>query len=227
MPRDVYRTLPLVSRASVAAEYVRLARDLHDGVMQSLTSVALQIAAADRAIPTSPAHAHVILERVADDLLEGQAKLRTLIAQLRRGNRQPDVIVNVATALAQVADRVKQVWGVDVLLTVAPGVQQISSRTQREIYLIVHEGILNAAQHAGARTIRADIGVTRGRASIRVEDDGIGFDVHGVFDLSELDLLGIGPAVLKERVRALNGTLTLNSTAAGAHLDITVPIDAS
>lgn len=203
-----------------------LARDLHDDVMQSLTSLALQVAAADRAMTTDPAHAHAILARVSDEIVGCQRQLRTVIGNLRGESGDGHRIVDLGSACSQLSGRVKLLWDIDVFVTVGPGFAHVDQLTLREIYLIAQEGILNAARHAEARTILVDIRAGHGRATIHVEDDGHGFPYRGVFDLSTLDKMGLGPVVLRERVEALEGKLRLESTKAGARLDITVPIGA-
>jgi signal transduction histidine kinase len=59
---------------------------------------------------------------------------------------------------------------------------------------------------------------------IEVVDDGNGFPFHGRMTLNAIRESGIGPAMLAERVAALNGELSVESSGAGAKLEIFVPL---
>ena len=54
-------------------------------------------------------------------------------------------------------------------------------------------------------------------------DDGIGFDFRGTWSLDRLVTTGVGPKVIKDRVLSLNGNLMIESTPAGARIEITIP----
>ena len=68
--------------------------------------------------------------------------------------------------------------------------------------------------------------LTTGDSRIRIEvvDDGSGFPFHGRLTLEAIRESGVGPAMLAERVAALNGDLTVESGGAGARVEISVPL---
>jgi signal transduction histidine kinase len=109
---------------------------------------------------------------------------------------------------------------------VAPVVHLLPISTRYEIYAIVNEGVANAARHAAARRVSVMIGVTDGDVCIDVADDGRGFPFEGRHDLASLFESERGPLTLKERVRSLGGSMIIDSSNAGAKLEIRVPLRA-
>jgi signal transduction histidine kinase len=63
-----------------------------------------------------------------------------------------------------------------------------------------------------------------GRVIIMVADNGRGFSFQGRYDLAALTCMNMGPATLKERIASLGGTLSIESSPAGARLEIALPI---
>jgi len=79
-------------------------------------------------------------------------------------------------------------------------------------------------KHSQARQVLVRMGSVNGNWKIEIEDDGRGFPFSGRFSQDELDSLGKGPVVIKERVRLIEGKLTIESTPGrGSRLEVTVP----
>jgi signal transduction histidine kinase len=92
-----------------------------------------------------------------------------------------------------------------------------------EIYFIVHEALINAARHAKASAIHAEITSDRDKMRIVVADNGCGFPFHGRHDLAALTKMNLGPVTLRERVASLGGDLTIESCKTSASLEIALP----
>jgi signal transduction histidine kinase len=92
-----------------------------------------------------------------------------------------------------------------------------------DICLIVHEAVVNAARHAGASEVCVEVTRANGDVDVIVTDNGRGFPFQGNYNHAALNALQLGPVMLKERVRSLDGTLAIRSTPAGARLDIKLP----
>ena len=89
---------------------------------------------------------------------------------------------------------------------------------------ILQEALVNAARHAEASTLCANVVRDDGALRISVADNGRGFSFRGTYDLAALQQMQAGPVTLKERVSALGGGLVISSSEAGARLDITLPL---
>ena len=93
-----------------------------------------------------------------------------------------------------------------------------------ELARVVQEGLVNIRKHSGAHSAIVRFGEEDGTWKLVINDDGNGFPFTGRFTLGELDSMRRGPAIIKERVRAVGGDMVIESTAGhGSRLEITVP----
>jgi signal transduction histidine kinase len=211
---------------AVTAERLRLARDLHDGVLQTLTGAALQLQTARRLLTSDTRAAEDRLSQVQRIIAAGQNDLRFFIQQLGpRRNDEPSGAVNFRGRVVELADRVRRQWGVPVTVATEPENLQVSDKMANDTFLLIHEALVNAARHAHASAIQ--LAVLRGGKdlSIAVVDDGKGFPFEGRFTLDDLMKDQRGPRTLRERVAALGGRLELETGTAGTRLRIVVPAD--
>jgi signal transduction histidine kinase len=208
--------------AAITEERLRVARDLHDGLLQSLTGAALQLEMVHHLIASKPDAARQKL-RNAQDLIAGdQRELRLLISQLRPEN--PTLRPSLETRLLELADRFQRQWDLAVTMEVDPELSELRDGIASDVTSLVTEAIANAAKHA--RAGRIDASVRRGTGSIEivVTDDGNGFPFLGTYTLAELDEQRRGPVTLKERVASLKGDLHLVSTPTGSRVEVTLSL---
>jgi signal transduction histidine kinase len=214
-------------QAAALDERVRVARDLHDSVLQSLAGTALQLMAARRLVDRDPRAAAAQLDEVQQQIENGELEMRTFIRRLR-----PESAIATETTragfrerLQEVSRRVEQRWDVKVNSHVDASPDAWPETLKDEAFQIVRESILNAARHADPSVIRVDIDVIGHELRIRVADDGHGFPFKGTYTLQELNAMDKGPWSLRERVAALRGKLTVNSSDAGSDLTIALPLE--
>jgi len=207
--------------AAVGQERIRVARDLHDGVLQSLTGASLQLEAVHRLIGSDDDTARARVRNVQQVIETDQRELRSFITQLRPEAASPRS-ASLLARLETLAARFERQWDVGVQINMEPESPNFSDSLAAEIYNIVNEAAANAAKHAGGTHIDVNIDANDGEVVITVEDDGRGFPFHGTYDLNMLDELKRGPVTLKERVASLNGDLRLESSPAGTRLEVTL-----
>ena len=94
-----------------------------------------------------------------------------------------------------------------------------------DVFLLIHEALVNAARHARATTLQLALLREPGQLSIAVADDGQGFPFHGEFTLEDLARNQVGPRTLRERVSALGGSLLLESSPEGSRIRLVVPLE--
>jgi signal transduction histidine kinase len=211
---------------ALTAERLRLARDLHDGVLQTLTGAALQLQTARRLLASDARAAEDRLSQVQRIIAAGQNDLRFFIQQLGpRRNGEVSGAINFRGRVVELADRVRRQWGVPVTVATEPENLQVADRMANDVFLLIHEALVNAARHARASSIQ--LAVLRGPKdlSVAVVDDGEGFAFHGRFTLDDLMKDQRGPRTLRERVAALGGRLDLETGPNGTRLRIVVPAD--
>jgi signal transduction histidine kinase len=217
---SVYLLGRLRSRAT-AMERARLARELHDGVIQSLVGLEMHVDVLRRRLePTDDSAASELAEiqsRLRDEVLN----VRELMNDIRPVSGDAE---DVPGLLAGIADRFRRDSGIDArFLCTLPRVPLAPVRV-RELVRITQESLVNIRKHSGARTVVIRLGVSGDHCVLTVDDDGRGFGFEGRYTLEELDRARRGPVVIKERVRQLGGTMVLDSTPGrGSRLEISFP----
>ena len=218
---NVYLQRRLKSRASVV-DRARIARELHDRVIQSLIGTQLQVEALRlREADRLPAPVAEELASVVGALGAQTHEVRDLMQHLRPADLDPRQLVgHLAAVVGRFHDRtgIAAVFETDVETVSLPG------RVCREISGIVHEALTNVRKHADASRVSVGFGRRDGAWFLTVEDNGRGFPFDGRKTIDELARERLGPETLRERVAALQGTLVVDSRPGeGARLDITIP----
>ena len=218
----------LVQRTQHAAamdERIRLARDLHDGVLQSLTGAALQLQTVGRLFAEDPQAARNRLQEIQNLLAEEQRDLRFFIQELKPGPLgSPQADSDPTARLNELSERIERHWGLQVEVKIDRAGERIPAPLVREIYRLVHEALVNAARHARASVARVELSVQGDQVRVIVVDDGRGFRFHGHYDHARLTEMKLGPVTLKERIVSLGGTLSIDSSESGARLEIVLPV---
>lgn len=208
----------------VTTERVRLARDLHDGVLQTLTGAALQLQAARRTLSVDPAAAEERLSQVQRIIAAGQNDLRFFINQLGPQRVAESGPIDLRGRVHELADRIRRQWGVPVTVATEPASLEIPDLLVTDLFLLIHEALVNAARHARASAIQLAILREAHQISIAVVDDGQGFPFEGRYTLADLAREQIGPRTLRERVASLGGSLEIETSKKGSRVRLTVPL---
>lgn len=210
-------------QAAAADERMRLSRDLHDGVLQSLTGAALQLETVQRLWESEPQAARERLAAIQRLIVDEQRDLRFFI---RVSKLAPLGLTDVGlnTTLRQLITRLEGLWGLRVELHLDRHEDRSFDPLAYDICFIVQEALVNAARHALASEARVDVARANGSVHLAVANNGRGFPFEGDYDHARLDTLQLGPVMLKERIRSLGGTLAIHSTRSGARLDIRLPL---
>jgi signal transduction histidine kinase len=204
-------------------ERLRLARELHDGMLQSLTAAALQLEALARLAGTDPDAAYQGLHDIEQLIVEEQRALRTWIDAMT-----PAIPIAMATstdlakALQTLCRRTERQWSLTTRLSVSPhGV--IPRILGDEVYRLVQESLTNIVRHARARKASVQLELSHERVVVTVEDDGCGFTFRGRRDLAKLIETRSGPVSIRGRLASLSGDLVVTSTPHGSRLEMSLP----
>ena len=202
--------------AIIEEERARIARDLHDGVAQTLYFAALQADAGRQQLTQDR-------QQVAGTLHEIGDKIRAVIRDVRRtifALRPPDWSEGTfLEALERFSAGFAEQMGWQLHTDIAADLAPIPSRLQPTLYRIVQESFNNIAKHASASNIWLTLkpGSESRTIELVVRDDGVGFDPRQVDG-------GLGLEQMRSRVRRSGGRLTLESAPAeGTTVTATVP----
>jgi len=204
-----------------AMERARFARELHDGAVQSLIAVEMQVdvlrrQAASRTVPVADE-----LNRIQSLLREEVLKLLELMQQMKSFEVDSRKLIPFLT---DAVERFQRETGITARFVSEAQQVDMSSRVCRELARIVQEGLVNVRKHSGATHVLVRLGLRDGYYRISIEDDGRGFQFSGSLSYTQLEESGRGPLVIRERVRLIEGELTIESNPGkGARLEVSVP----
>lgn len=204
-----------------AIERARVARELHDGIIQSLIGLEMEVDVLRRQPGDSVPDLANRLGRIQQILRQEVVNLRELMQQMKPVELRPTQLLDF---LATTVDKFGRDTGISSRFVSTLGEVSLPSRVCNELARIVQEALVNTRKHSGAHQVMVQLGQQDGRLSLVVDDDGRGFDFSGRYDLPELDTSRRGPLVIKERVRAIGGKLVVESLPGkGSRLEITLP----
>jgi signal transduction histidine kinase len=207
-------------RRAGAAERARFARELHDGAVQSLIAVEMQVDVLRRH-PTAQGAIGGELERIQGLLREEVLKLRELMQQMKSIDVDSQRILAV---LRDAVERFQRETGITARFVTDLEELDMPQRVCREVVRIVQEGLVNIRKHSLAHHALVRLASSDAQWKLVLEDDGRGFPFAGRFNQAQLEEMGKGPMIIKERVRLIAGELTVESNPGqGARLEVTVP----
>ncbi|MER7499142.1 histidine kinase [Nonomuraea pusilla] len=187
-------------RADQLAERERIARDVHDIVAHHVGAMVLRASAARYAAPEGPvADALADIRETGHQVLED---LRGLLDLLRDPERQPGLLADPADVVRESAERMAAA-GLVVDLDLDPATDQAPLVARASAARIVQEGLTNVLKHAGPGT--------RVRVTVAPAAEGLAVEIRNGRPPTAIERLpssGRGLAGMRERVRALGGTLS-------------------
>jgi len=198
------------------AERQRLARDLHDLVLQDLT-YALQAARVYRRTRKEhEAEGALNLTAMIDSLRRAAQGLREAVHELRAGEVAGRALAQAVEDLVEFERRRSP--AIEVELSVQEGVpEELPDEVCKGVLLVVREALVNARRHSSARRVRVALGATEEELVVEVSDDGVGFDPR-----QSTESVGLG--AMRERAALLSGRLEIYSESAeGARVLLRVP----
>jgi signal transduction histidine kinase len=219
-------------RRAGALERARLVRELHDGAVQSLIGVEMQVDVLRRSFPVphseddpgSSLGSRFMageLERIQNLLREEVLKLRELMQQMK--STEIDAR-RLPSFLQDVVQRFQRETGIAARFVPDDEEIALPAMVCRELARIAQEALVNVRKHSGATHVMVQLLHSDGTWDLIIEDDGAGFPFAGRVSQSELDSSLRAPAVIRERVRLIQGELTIESKPGqGARIEIKVP----
>lgn len=217
---NVYLMRRLRERAG-AVERSRFARELHDGAIQSLIAVEMQLDVLRRQSGTQSPVVKTELGRIQKLLREEVLKLRELMQAMKSFEVDADRLLGF---ISDTVERFRRETGIAAEFVSELDRVDLAQKGCRELARIVQESLVNVRKHSGAHHVLVRLAQRAGNLQLTVEDDGKGFSFSGTLSDAELETTGKGPAVIRERVRLLAGELTIESTPGhGARLEVRIP----
>ena len=206
--------------AAASEERIRLARDLHDGVLQFLAGARLQLDLISRTSLDEAARERVagLIEAIGEE----QRSLRGVINAMRKA---PEIAVaRLSSSLDHLTSHLSRSWDAAISASVEPADLTVSDGVEDNVVRIAREAVANSVRHGGARNVDITVRQNDDRLDIAIGDDGRGFAFQGRMANGELASYAGRPRSLHDRIIGMGGTMTVTSSKSGASIEICVPL---
>jgi signal transduction histidine kinase len=188
----------------LAGERDRIAREMHDGVVQSLFSISLGLEVCKKQLFRDPTAVSVRLEELQQHLTSSMSELRRLVYDLRPKSLSEH---GLKGSLETWVEQATAGRGIEATVRVEGQPTVIPASTEACLFRVAKEAVSNAARHSGASRIDVLLRFDDKGMALVVTDDGRGFDLDQMLETGT----GIGLRSIRERVLAEGGTLTVDS----------------
>ena len=198
----------------------RLARDLHDGVAQTLANAALGIELAQRRAQSDVPAAMAELSTLRERLLEAQRGLRDILFALRPVVLEEEGLASAVGALAQGLDGTA---GTGVAARDVSSARRLPLEVEAGAFHVIREAAGNAIKTGRAKAVSIDVRDEPDAVTALVEDDGVGFDVAATL-LSYASRGSLGLLQMRESARLIGARLTIDSSPGhGTRVRLRIP----
>ena len=210
-----------VSRKLIEAqeqERTRIARELHDDINQRLALLSVELTGAAKTSPVSAAAASLVLSETRERIDDISSDLQSLSRQLHSSQLEYLGIVAAARSHCRevaASQSVEIDFHGDDLRT------PVSREASLCLFRILQEALHNAVKHSKVRHFEARLSCSEDYIQLTVSDHGVGFDPEAA-----LKTVGLGLISMRERVRFLNGVISVESKPAqGTTVRVQIPLE--
>jgi signal transduction histidine kinase/ligand-binding sensor domain-containing protein len=205
------------------AERTRIARDLHDTLLQSFQGLLLQFQTAREQLPARPAEAEKTLESAIDQTAQAITEGREAVQGLRASTVERSDLAQAITTFGQeLAAEASRHTSVGLQVGIAGTPRTLHSIVRDELYQIASEALRNAFRHAEAKQIEVELRYDERQLRLRIRDDGKGIDSN--FLTAEGRVGHFGLHGIRERAKLIGGKLTVwTAPGSGTEIELNVP----
>jgi len=208
---------------TIESERSRISRDLHDGILQTLLSLKIQLDVLRHRFPQTPEQACAELNGLQKTVQQESEELRRMVTDMRPLRVES---ADMRELMLGFAERFRSEHGLAVDLFIEDRDLHLPDRICRELFQIYREALHNIKKHATASHVVVKLEQDEAKVFLVVDDNGQGFSFSGRYASEELDRLRLGPISIKERTRGVGGTLTVESNPGhGARLTVEIPLN--
>ena len=203
---------------AVLNERNRLAREMHDTLIQGCVSVSALLEAHSSLGDSESDARNNLLDCARTQLRSTIDEAREAVFNLRLASESA---TNIGPLLGRMTEQVSHEFGIPVECQISGKPFEFEQSTVHELLMVAREAIYNAVRHGRPHKVQLGVRFEANECSVKVQDDGSGFDpeVASSLPAGHYGLIGI-----KERVSRMGGKLTLNSqSGAGTQLVIHIP----
>jgi signal transduction histidine kinase len=203
-------------------ERTRIARELHDGLLQGLLSAMMQLSAAEETL-AADALSKPVLARIVELMERGIAEVRETLRVLRLAVPAGASLPSFEKAFVDFACQLTPTDQDRLHLVMMGRPRPLSPQAQEQVYLIAREALLNALRHSQATKIELEVEYLRKSLRVVVRDNGSGFPIQWrAPEDSHWGLVG-----MRERAASIGARLRLwSKPGVGTEVEVSVQLGA-
>jgi signal transduction histidine kinase len=218
-PSRTEEALQLLTRRLLHAqedERRTVARELHDGLNQTLAMLGVEVGIAMNQLPASARSVRQLLQRIVLRVEQLTEEVREISHRLHPALLEH---LGLVSALRSYCSEFEKFRRLDVLFVCEGSADQIPFQVAVCLYRIVQEALSNAAKHANAREVVVSLSLGKEEIKLSISDNGRGFDV-----IQPRQNSGLGLVSMEERARIVGGRFSIDShIGAGTRIEVVVP----
>lgn len=197
-----------IEELTLMAERQRIARDLHDTLVQGVTGLLMQLGVVRVQLRHQKVErAQALLEQVMEQACDALADARCAIGDLRSGRTRSDDVVEI---VQEEISRFTTTTGLSCHADIA-ALSTLPTPCCEHVVRVISEGLANVARHAQSSAVWVQATAQKSLLTLQVRDNGVGFDPETISaERGQYGLLG-----MRERARLIGGQLEIVSTKGG------------
>ena len=188
---------------AVLAERTRLAREMHDTLIQGCASVSAMLEAAASCDLDDRESSHHLIDYANTQIRTTMDEARQAVWNLRAGEHAP---ADLAAGLKEMGERLSREYDVGFTSQVTGDPFPIDQRAIHELMMVAREGLFNAVLHGHPKEIRTELTFSARNLEMVLSDDGKGFDAMSAVSDGHYGLQG-----MRERIQKFGGTFAIDS----------------
>jgi signal transduction histidine kinase len=196
-------------------EFIRndIAKNLHDEIGSTLTSINILSVVSEQALEKQPAHAKEMIHQITTQSKTIQQSMSDIVWSIRPEN---ECIENLSTRIREYAAQTLEPLHINATITLNEKIvcQKLPMAYRKEILLICKEAINNVAKHSGASSVSVSLEKNCKTMSLTIFDNGVW----------KGNTSGTGTKTMKERAASIGGELVITKSIIGTNIVATMPI---
>ena len=190
-------------RLAQSHERNRIARELHDTLAHTLSSVSVQLEAVKALFEVNPGESQKLLSKTIENTRNGLKETRRTLKDLRSSQLES---LGLVGAINNVIQSSQQRTGIQIDASLGKDLDSLDDETSHSIFRIVQEAMENIIRHSNARHASLSLQNHKNEIRLSISDDGSGFSKKIIQDKESYGIRG-----MRERIEALGGTFTIES----------------
>jgi len=188
-------------RLAQSQERNRIARELHDTLAHTLSSVSVQLEAVKTLFDINTSEAKSLLDKTLENTRNGLKEIRRTLKDLRSSELEN---FGLTKSIISLLNSGKERGNFDVSVKIDPDADSLPDEINHCLYRLAQEAVENIIRHSNAKIVQLDLSITPNEIHLQIKDDGIGFNPNKFSEKENFGLKG-----MQERVEALGGNFQI------------------